>query len=718
MPFARVGPYAGGGPGVDGGGNRPRSSSSSGKNTHNNGDGGGRSKGITMEDLKKQTALRLAKKHRASGGGGRGRSNSTGGRHRMESPHQMYSSKNIPAPRPHPTGPIPQSNHIGHQSPYVYSQDQQQQQQQPGGYYNPPHIGGAPPYNGGGPVGGMYGSGHGGGGYPAPPHPELQHGAGGSSSQMTTGHSSQFDQQQQHNPSYQQRYSPPLQYQGQYPANHPSYQTQPPSSGHVLVPSQLTVATASGLQPLGSAQSNMADSSNIKGGGRSGNSGKNKLPHGLTVHELKEMTKARLQAEAGDKPENGPDSIAAASSSSTSSTIDRSLVGTSPHPPVTTNTNSGVIVGRHTQPSPLPGVGAPSFRPVTHRSDTWDSASVASYNSTAGFSDNFGSAESVVSDVGSHAGNRNRSFTYPAVQVPESENFGANLNLSRESYSNPPSAQASPSKAGLGGYSQGQYSFDAAVGGNRRRAVTLSPNAGSILEDRPHHYGSTIGTDNLIIPSFSSNASGERTAVQTHQQRGYSPVLGQLGLSVLGSVGGDILDDGFRRSTGTDIAGAPSLSRVEATTPERHSLNDLPTTRASGAAQRDHPSVAVGPPGFASSGSLFHSGTSRTAFSKVGSVESIPESFQAEKTGYWNSSIEVSRPHFSSVDNLANDMGSLLNLSGASTPDRPDRGRANTYTFGAASNPGPSGSFFASLPEDDFVGGRSSHNKKDPFRHP
>ena len=484
-------------------------------------------------------------------------------------------------------------------------------------------------------------------------------------------------------------------------------------------PSQLTVATASGLQPLGSAQSNMADSSGIKSGGRTGNSGKNKLPHGLTVHELKEMTKARLQAEAGDKRENGPDSIAVASSSSTSSTTDRSLAGTSPHPPVTTNTNSGVIVGRHTQPSPLPlsGVGAPSFRPVTHRSDTWDSASVASYNSTTGFSENFGSAESFVSDVGSHTGNRTRSFTYPAVQVPEGENINANLNLSRESYSNPSSAQASPSRASLGGYSQGQHSFDVAVGGNRRRAVTLSPNAGSILEDRPHHYGSTIGNDNLIIPSFSSNDSSGRTTVQTHQQRGYSPVLGQLGLSVLGSVGGDILDDEFRRSTGTAITSAPSLSQVEATTPERHSLNDLPTTRASGAAQRDNPSAAVGPPGFARSGPLFHSGTGRTAFSKVGSVESIPESFHSDKIGYWDSNNEVARPHFSSVDNLADDMGSLLNLSGASTPDRPDRGRANTYTFGASSNPGPSSSFFASLPEDDFVGETNYHNKNDLFRH-
>lgn len=31
------------------------------------------------------------------------------------------------------------------------------------------------------------------------------------------------------------------------------------------------------------------------------NSSSNKLPHGLTVHELKEMTKARLQAEAAEK---------------------------------------------------------------------------------------------------------------------------------------------------------------------------------------------------------------------------------------------------------------------------------------------------------------------------------------------------------------------------------------------------------------------------------
>ena len=31
------------------------------------------------------------------------------------------------------------------------------------------------------------------------------------------------------------------------------------------------------------------------------NNMKSKLPHGLTVHELKEMTKARLQSEAAEK---------------------------------------------------------------------------------------------------------------------------------------------------------------------------------------------------------------------------------------------------------------------------------------------------------------------------------------------------------------------------------------------------------------------------------
>lgn len=498
-------------------------------------------------------------------------------------------------------------------------------------------------------------------------------------------------------------------------------------------PSMLTVATASGLQPLGSAQSNMADtpSQNYIGNGSSGRtaaiSGKNKLPHGLTVHELKEMTKARLQAEAAERPENGVDSCSPlAASDSVDGNIQQHQV---PYLSASTNSNPGVV-GRHIQSSPLTAAGAQSFRPVAQRSETWESASVASYSSMAGLSDNFGS-ESVSDTGGSHPGNRTRSFTYPAVHAPDQHNFSANANLSCDSSSNPSSAQASPSRAGFG-FSHGQSSFDAAVGCNRRRAVTLSPNAGFILEDRPQYYGSTIGTDNLVIPGFSTKGSSDGSSRIQTSQRNFSPVLGQLGLSVLensyldsqrtgpASSFGGVLDDTFRRSTGSAITSMPSVSQVAATTPERHSLNDIPTTRSTGISLRDTSSitarVASPPPGFAGSDSLLHSGTDRTAFSRVGSFGRIPEKFNEARTSHWDSDFVVSRPHFASVDNLANDMGTLLNLSGTSTPERPDRGRANTYTFGAASNPLPSGSFFASLPEDDFVGTSDIGSNEDLFR--
>jgi hypothetical protein len=398
-----------------------------------------------------------------------------------------------------------------------------------------------------------------------------------------------------------------------------------------------------------------------------------KLPHGLTVHELKEMTKARLQAEAAEK-EHGDIQPRERGVSPLDFEVS-SIGGGRERAWSRDSTGRNSTVSFHQDQTSLadgyirPVSHSPSHRYNVNRTDTWDSASVASHNSNA-YSENYGS-ETTSEVSGSMAANRARSFTVPAF--PSTEEYPE-----RDVFPGPSSMHASTRMP----------AFDAAVGGNRRRAVTLSPNTGSILEDRPHH--GTWTRDRLNLPSVGPSTSGAAQA----RQRVYSPVLEQLGLEgpPMGTRGNDSV-------IGSSVYGS--------------SFSDFQSTSASSSeflreSSSSETRVPAPPPGFRSSDptALAFADDRQTGFSPDQSVRSIQDTFLQGDKNPWGSD---PRRRLASVENLASDLGSILNLSGS---DRQERERANTYTFGS--------DFPLSLPEhgDNFSDNDGFASKGgDPFRY-
>ena len=426
---------------------------------------------------------------------------------------------------------------------------------------------------------------------------------------------------------------------------------------------------------------------------------KHKLPHGLTVYELKEMTKARLQSEAAEKS-NGRNEVQEicrdrvspldfdsgdqvrdrtfSRDSSLSSRMNNNPVEFYPQnqqfapnatqvqgQPQSQLLNSGL----HPVPSMLGGGAAPSsFRTTRSRTDTWESTSVASHNSTI-HSENL-SSEST-SEVGSfsHSGHRNRAFTCPAVQpdkpLDAMSNTTSGLYNDSRSFSSPSPVQASPRRGP--GMIGGTSLFNAAVGGNRCRAVTLSPNTDSILEDRPFHYDAFESGDRLEIPNFSGGISGATTlsaaTPSQTRQRDYSPVLEQLGLDSSYLSNGTDSNSVFRSLATSSMSPLQGITQTGSR--ELDSLNEFqPITKNKSdifSEQAIETRIAAPPPGFVTASS---SPIGNTAFSIVGSLD-----------GYSN----INRSHLLSEDNVLSDFGSLLDLSGP----RDDRERANTYTFGS-----------------------------------
>jgi hypothetical protein len=118
--------------------------------------------------------------------------------------------------------------------------------------------------------------------------------------------------------------------------------------------------------------------------------------------------------------------------------------------------------------------------------------------------------------------------------------------------------------------------------------------------------------------------------------------------------------------------------------------------------------VPAPPPGFRSSDptALAFADDRQTGFSPDQSVRSIQDTFLQGDKNPWGSD---PRRRLASVENLASDLGSILNLSGS---DRQERERANTYTFGS--------DFPLSLPEhgDNFSDNDGFASKGgDPFRY-
>jgi hypothetical protein len=380
------------------------------------------------------------------------------------------------------------------------------------------------------------------------------------------------------------------------------------------------------------------------------NAAKNKLPHGLTVHELKEMTKARLQAEAAEKMdgelqrERGVSPLDFDVASTGGGARERALSRDSTCRSNSVYHQTGVVGVPHVVDGfARPTVQSPTLRQV-NRTDTWDSASVASYNSNV-FSENLGSESAL--DVSYELGsNRTRSFTVPTLPSAEES-------VSKGSWSNP----AQPSRGTIG-----TPRFDAAVGGNRRRAVTLSPGTGLIMEDRPHH-GTWTG-DRLQLPSFGSSV-GTSSSVHA-RQRVYSPVLEQLGL-----------DGPFARersstdsAIGSNLFGSSTLSDFQST-----SLSSSEFTRESSGAESRVPAP---PPGFPNSDGNDTAAINRDRLTTFSPHEPVHEAFLGGDKNPWGSD---PRRRLATVEALSTDLGSILNLSGS---DRRDRDRANTYTFGSA----------------------------------
>jgi len=435
------------------------------------------------------------------------------------------------------------------------------------------------------------------------------------------------------------------------------------------------------------------------------NTSKNKLPHGLTVYELKEMTKARLQSEAAEKSseineiqETCRDRVSPLDFDSGDSIQERVLSRASSSTGRINNNPLGFylqnqqvapkIVQAQTQPqsqmlqsglhqsSSMLGGGTapPSCRATCCRTDTWETTSVASHNSTI-YSDNLGSeSTSEIASFG-HSCHRNRAFTYPAVQPlkPLDVNNTSTTTIYKEtrSFTNPSPVQASPRRGS--GVIGGTSLFNAAVGGNRRRAVTLSPNTDSILEDRPFQYD-TYDTfesgDRLEIPNFSAGLStpaGLSASTPTQgRQREYSPVLEQLGLDNSYLSNGTDTSSVFRSlatNNRSPLVGISQIGSRELDSLHAFQPNSQNNSNLFGEAPKLETRVAAPPPGFVSSRNASPSG--ETAFSRVGSMDS-----------YYN----INRPNLHSEDNLLSDFGAVLDLSG---PPRVDRERANTYTFGS-----------------------------------
>jgi hypothetical protein len=318
-----------------------------------------------------------------------------------------------------------------------------------------------------------------------------------------------------------------------------------------------------------------------------------KLPHGLTVHELKEMTKARLQAEAaensseaskGEQKRVSPldfDATAfesrerATSRGDSTSLRERAMSRDSTglkHAKLHGMSDSMSSIpsmvqvnpcardypkGRQPQVSPLPpgflhfGPGSSSMPSLSDgvdsslrfsdanrgwqqqsRSDAWDNASVNSHNSTVA-SEYLGSESAFSSGMqGPDDMGRPRAYTAGNSITGPPDFFRDNA---------PSPADVSP----------GNVFFDAAVGGpNRRRACTLSPRPGLIHEDRPHFSGAPLG-----IPSFSDTS----TSLLSRSRNNFSPVMPQgrnegprFGYTNAGFIGGGFAEPPQRPRTASD----------------------------------------------------------------------------------------------------------------------------------------------------------------------
>ncbi|CAB9505579.1 expressed unknown protein [Seminavis robusta] len=485
-----------------------------------------RQKGITMEDLKKQTAMRLAQEHHQVPPGVPKTAAVSGDprtRHPVVTP-QTLAARRIAAAAAHAPStsrdvPVPHYQRLHHQ---------QQHHSSPMVHHipntvDPPGMsyGASPQYDQGANIN------------KNPTRHKNPRQAKFAEMQMAEQHqqsinvtSNRFQQEQQRS-QYSRPSSAPL-----LPAN-----------------------------PLSSNSSAYNSAAGNLGSGNGQSSSTSKLPHGLTVNELKEMTKARLQAEAADKMSTSTGSAvvemetrdpSSAGFDAMQSNYGQSMpsLDRSGHVvPSQVHTNSmgfdhGSSFRQPAQVSPIPsslhGFGqstsSSSFndtlaqdpsrtvagnrgRVDSYPDSNWDNASVTSHNSTVA-SEYLGSESAFSSGVNGYgqlddpsAMSLGRTQSYPLGSNGRSTAVSSEM-VSRE---NTPT-NSIPSPIGTSYFEPSA----SAMNQNRQRAMTLSPRPGLSLlhEDRPGFC-----EDELGIPSFSSGSRHARQQLTARSRRSFSPIL-------------------------------------------------------------------------------------------------------------------------------------------------------------------------------------------------
>lgn len=235
---------------------------------------------------------------------------------------------------------------------------------------------------------------------------------------------------------------------------------------------------------------------------------KPKLPHGLTVQELKEMTKARLQAESSEQDNSANEPTSRREGAPFSS----------PQPSLGRTAPPGFEGRSQSSNSSLTNPITPTWQ-QTPALDAWETASVASMNSST-----YGS-ESAFPVSG-----------LEEIPLGRSRSYGGVFERPRDA----------PSPT-LG---SGSYDFQ----GNRRRATTLSPRPGlsNLFEDRPL----ATGNEKSSLLSFQA-APGSQT--RPGRSRGSSPA------NVWSSPGGGVIGSGLNLNR-PRTASAPSLPSSYPTT--------------------------------------------------------------------------------------------------------------------------------------------------------
>jgi len=404
----------------------------------------------------------------------------------------------------------------------------------------------------------------------------------------------------------------------------------------------------------------------------------NKLTHGLTVQELKQMTRARLQAEAAEKVD--PDRLSPLDFESSlqdpprERTFSRDSTGFGPVvSSESTNSIPSLVqvgsIGRQTvQSSPgrrqnysssdysLPQQqhSWDGTMQQQHKTDFPDNASTNSYNNSV-LSDNVGSDSAFSGGIGGVLSQSDSD--YSAGQYNRFKDNGR---------SGIASASASPAAV-----KQNMFAFDAAVGGNRRRAVTLSPNPGSILEDRPHYDQDVViprfdGQD-LAIPSFASAGGVSLLAARSRANSSSAVMPSDNGAddALFGQSGGMYaFDDAPNRARTESAVSLPPISHTADEFGVDRILSQQMVSQGREGPAVGHNSVnSIGesrrmraPPGFADGLGVAAAGRSNSNRSTFKS---------------------------SAMDDLADDIGSLLHLAGEGS----NRERLNTYPQSAKQTP-------------------------------